>query len=111
VSVVETANLLNCLNIDLGDMKKSKLAELLTNVICSPMGLESLSLHYWRLVGKLALAKGLGMDFTSHSTVMRSLEEAEDWEKLELWMAIVWRSVLSSRSVEGVEQVTLKLLL
>ena len=110
VSVVGTVNLLNRLNVDVGDVDKSKLAELLTDVICSPTGLESLSPHYWHLVDKMALAEGLGMDFTSCSAVMILLEEAEDWEKLELWMAIIWRSVLSSRSVEEIEQVTLKLL-
>ena len=110
VSAAETANLLNRLNVDVGDVEGSKLEELLTDVICSPMGLEGLSPHYWHLVDKLALTEGLGMDFTSCSRVMISLEEVEDWEKLELWMAIVWRSVLSSRSVKDVEQVTLKLL-
>ena len=103
MSVVETANLLDRLNVDVGGMGKSKSTELLTDAICSP-------LHYWHLMDKMALAKGLGVDFTSRSTVMRSLKEAEDWEKLEVWMAIVWRCVLSSRSVEDVERVTLKLL-
>jgi len=48
--------------------------------------------------------------------VMRSLEEAEDWEKLGVWMVVIWLLLLYSvmpifESMEDVEQVTLKLLL
>jgi len=112
VSVLETALLLNRLKVDAaGDMEESRLGEMLTDVICSPMGLESLSPHYWRLVDKMLLAEGLGIAPTTRSTVTKSLEGAEDWEKLELWMVIVWRSVLSSQAMEDIEQVTLELLL
>ena len=45
--------------------------------------------------------------------VMKSLEEAEDWEKLEVWLEAVWRSLTSGmptpKLMEGVKQVTLKL--
>ena len=44
--------------------------------------------------------------------VMGSLEEAEDWEKLETWMEIVWRcrqtESTKDESMEDVERVTLK---
>jgi len=48
--------------------------------------------------------------------VMRSLEEAEDWGRLEVWMMVIWQSLpppsmVSSSSVGEIEQVTLKLLL
>ena len=41
--------------------------------------------------------------------VMRSLEEAGDWEKLEIWVAIGWRSP-RAESMGEVGRVTLKLL-
>lgn len=117
VSESEIVHLLNCLNVDLDDMEKEDgWLWLLVDVICSPAGLESLSPHYWHLLDKLVLARP-HTDFTSRymdpiscSMVTRSLEEAEDWEKLEVWMLIVWQSAQWFESMEGVEQVTLKLL-
>ena len=54
VSGFETVNLLNCLDVDMDDMEyESTWAHLLAEVICSPTGLEGLSSHYWRLLGKL----------------------------------------------------------
>lgn len=46
--------------------------------------------------------------------VARSLEEVEDWEKLEVWLAAVWEFLLASyisvpELMEGIEPVTLKL--
>ena len=48
--------------------------------------------------------------------VMRSLEKMEDWEKLEIWMVVVWlflpwSGILIPELMEGIEQVTLKSLL
>ena len=61
---------------------------LLIGAIRSLTGFESLSPHYWRLLGKLtALIKSSPLHDVE---VMRSLEEAEDCEKLEAWMAAVW---------------------
>ena len=118
VSALETIHLLNHLNIDMGEVEKEGAwARLLVGVICLPMGLESLSSHYWCLLDKLALARH-HMDFVSHhmdstscSMVTRSLEKTEDWEKLEVWIPIVWRSAQWFEATEEVEQVTLKLLL
>ena len=46
--------------------------------------------------------------------VMGSLEKAEDWEKLGVWMVIIW-SLLPNRpkseSMKGIEEVTFKSLL
>ena len=45
---------------------------------------------------------------------MRSFEEAEDWEKLEVWIVVVWQSLPESTpapTMEDVERVTRKLLL
>jgi len=48
--------------------------------------------------------------------VMRLLERGEDWEKLVVWLVVVWSfipdfTMPESESIEGIEQVTLKLLL
>jgi len=42
---------------------------------------------------------------------MRSLGDAEDWEKLEVWMLFVWRSTTPGPEVqlEDIGQMTLKL--
>jgi hypothetical protein len=104
--------LLNRLDVDVDDVvEKYEWERLLVDVIYSPAGAESLSFHYWRLLDKLVLPGTLGVDFGSRSVgVARSLEEAEDWEKLEAWMAVAWRSLLWPWSKEDAVQVTLKLL-
>jgi hypothetical protein len=116
VSGLETVHLLNCLDIGFDDMEeKDKWVELLVGVICLPAGLESLSPHYWCLLDKLALSTDFfsipGLQIVE---VMRSLKEAEDWGKLEVWMTVVWQSLPKSTPVptmEDVKQVTLNLLL
>jgi hypothetical protein len=83
----------------------------LVGVIRSPTGFESLSSHYWRLLGKLA-STTIFRGFTLRDMeVMRSLEEAEDWEKLEVWMVVVWMflPIQTPETMEDIEQVTLKL--
>jgi len=140
VSAPEIVRLLNRLEADVDELLvKNNWVDLLTGLICYSTGFESLSSHYWRLLDKL-------MPTTSHpryfrmfpgrfplrdAEVMWSLEEAEDWGKLEVWMEIVWRSLepFSGSSnwmrdmqtseamedmptpelMEGIEQVTLKL--
>ena len=118
VSGLETVRLLNCLNVDTDDMKDEyEWVQLLVDVIRSPAGLKNLSSHYWRLLDKLALAKNLGVTFGSlEAAVMRLLKDAEDWDKLELWMVVVWLSLkspggLMSEPMRDIEQVTLELLL
>ena len=79
------------------------------------MGFESLASHYWCLLGKLTLTtRYFGDPSLRNMEVMRSLEEAEEWEKLEVWMVVVWKSlrpsdILMSKSMEGIERVTLTL--
>ena len=115
VSGLETIRLLNHLNLDTDDMvDKLGWVWWFAGVICSPAGLESLSPHYWCLLDKLSLCanhhRTLGL---WGAEVMRSLEEAEDWEKLEVWMAVVWQSLDYDELVSttgDVERVTLELL-
>ena len=115
-SVLDTVHLLNCLNVDVGDMvKEGRWAQLLISVVCLTAGLESLSSHYWCLLDKLDWYHMEGasqnMDPESRGTVTQSLEEAKDWEKLEIWMGIIWRSMKKDDPVEDIEQVTLRLFL
>ena len=114
-SVSGTIHLLDHLDVDVDDMvEKDEWVRLLLEVICFLAEPESLSSHYWHLLDKLRLPIALKTGFRFglyRVSVTSSLEEAEDWEKLETWMAIVWSSLLvSSGPAEEFEQVTLKLL-
>jgi hypothetical protein len=111
-----TVRLLNRLNVDVDDvMEKDVWVEALIGAICLPAGVESLSSHSWRLLDKLESGKKHRWTPGSRNVeVMRSLEEAEDWEKLEVWMVVVWLSLSGGEpmsTVKNIEQVTLKLLL
>lgn len=115
-SASEMVHLLHRLDADVEDVEdKYEWLRLLVGVIRSPMGSGSLSSHYWHLLGKLTLATGHTGDFALRDMeVMRSLDEAEDWEKLEIWMTAIWRSLPFSgmatpELMEDIEQVTLKL--
>ena len=114
---LETVHLLNRLGIDADDIaEQHKWARVLVDVIRSPAGLNSLSSHYWHLLGRLALTTRIRWDFSLRNVeVMRLLEEAGDWDKLEVWMVVVWLSVpelfggTPRASVEDIERVALKL--
>lgn len=111
--------LLNYLEVDVEDVEdevdKLYWVSLLAGVLRSPMGRERLSSHYWLFLGKLISmgarlpqrSPGLDID------IMRSLEDTEDWEKLEAWLLTVWGSWYAGDAVpiEDIERVTLKLFL
>lgn len=130
VSALETVRLLNRLEVGVDDVdveERVNWVKLLVGVIRSPSGFENLSSHNWRLLGELVLiartseshlVRGLvptAKSFDSHSgrdtEVMRSLEKAEDWEKLGVWMVVVWvfPPALAAETMPVVRQVTLKL--
>ena len=110
----ETVRLLNCLGADLDGLRERTRAYLLSHVMCGPGGL-GLSLHYWRLVDRVADGETyLGID-SSDWDIMRALREVEEWEKLELWMSAMWKQLLlcsepESAIAEDIRQVTLELL-
>ena len=110
---MSTIRLLHRLNADVDDVGEAvDWVEVLVWVIRSPMGFESLSSHYWRLLGKLTSpTRYAGLITLRDMEVMRSLEETEDWEKLEVWMAVVWRFFYWSapQLIDSIEQVTEKL--
>ena len=95
------------------------------SIIRSPAGLRGLSLDYWRLLGDLLtdlpvnfFAPDVEGFLTLDVEVTESLarDGAEEWEKLEVWMGVIWRSILplemlTPRVMQDIEQVTLKLLL
>ena len=115
---LETARLLNRLKVNVDDMvDKQKWRRLLISTIRSTTGQESLSSHHWHSLDKLISELGLYEDFVFRDVeVMEFLEEAEDWERLEVWMSILWKSLgifdrPTSESMQKIEQTNLKLLL
>ena len=99
-SVLDIVSLLDRLDAGMDDMVaegKVNWARLLAEVIRSPTGFTKLSPHYWHLLGQLIATEPYTGVFASHDMeVMGLLEEAVDWEKLEVWMAIVWIHLPSS---------------
>jgi hypothetical protein len=112
-SELEIVRLLDRLAVDVGDIvEKYPWVQLLVGVIRLSAGPESLSSHYWRLLGKLVQAEGYAVRLAPRDVeVMRLLEGAGDWERLEDWTVVVWLSEPQYNSMEDVKQVTLKLLL
>ena len=121
MSAPETIRLLNHLEAGVGDVRgrreQLRWVYLLIEVIRSPTGFESLSSHNWHLLGGLMriVKPSLRLSFPvlRDIEVARSLEEAEDWEKLEVWLAAIWgslmiSSVLIPELMEGIEPMTLK---
>ena len=114
---LELVLLLNHLKVDVDDVDDmvSKLywVTLLTGILRSLVGREHLSSHYWLLLGNLVSmgarvppsSPGLDME------IMRSLEDTEDWEKLEMWLLTVWGSWYTGGTVpmQDVERATLTL--
>jgi len=113
VSGLDTVRWLNRLNIGADDaVCEIRWIWLLIEVIRSTAGLESLSSHYWHSLDKLLVVERYFLDLELRDAeVMRSLEKAEEWEKLTVWMVAVWSGSPTSKSLEGFEEVTLELLL
>ena len=114
----EVVRLLNRLDLDPGVRGSYRLLWVLLGAIRSTTG-RDLAPHWWRFVGEMVWALGYyseaGFEIRDMG-VMRSLKQVEDWEKLEVWMVIVWRSLsawpeLAPELVEDIGGVTLKVLL
>jgi len=68
-------------------------AGLLLDIIQSSEGIQKLSLPYWELLVELAVSYSWALeDHTYIPHTMISLKEAEEWDKLECWMGIIWTS-------------------
>lgn len=109
--------LLNHLEVNVEDMDdtvgKLYWVSLLAGVLGSQEGQDRLSCHYWRLLGNLISmgarlpqrVPGSDMDIT------KSLEDTEEWEKLEMWLLTMWGSWYTRDAIpmQDVERTTLKL--
>jgi len=88
--------LLNDLQVCVEDAGgNGELTNLLLDTIQSSEGVQHLSTSYWELLVELVVfwswaLEGNTYTFTYHSSTMASLEEAEEWDKLECWMGVVW---------------------
>jgi hypothetical protein len=95
VAELEFVCLLNNLKVSVGEAGDAGQAwmQLLIYVLLTPTGQERLSSHYWLLLGNLvSVVRGTGVLVDGRTEAMKSLEEAQDWEKLETWMLVVWKS-------------------
>jgi hypothetical protein len=99
---LEFVCLLNNLKVSVGEVGDAGWVwmNLVIHVLLTPMGQGRLSSHYWLLLGNLISAfPGTRSADDRQTEVMKSLEAAQDWEKLETWMLVVWWSMYRSNSV------------
>ena len=110
-SGLETVRLLNRLDADMDGLEGDDRVSGLTHVMCGPGGL-ALSPRYWRLLDRVVGGKTYLSLESSDWDIMRALREAEDWEKLEVWMGFMWKLLrwYSAPKLEETQQVTLELL-
>lgn len=94
LSGLNTVKLLNHLEVEMGDMVNNEKTwmDLLIFTIRSTFEQQILSPHYWHVLDKLALGKWYFPKFSPHDIdVMNSLETAENWENLTVWMTVIWQ--------------------
>ena len=85
--------LLNHLHVTIEDMDdQSKWAKLLLEIIRTPDGAQRLSQPYWELLVEVAILSPQSLrDGSAYDPqIMEFLVQAQEWRKLECWMAIVW---------------------
>jgi hypothetical protein len=93
VGMERFVGLLNHLHVAVEDMdEKGNWAELLSDIIQSPKGIQHLSYWYWESLVELAVLgpRWLTVYPTRSLEVIASLTEAQEWSKLECWMRIFW---------------------
>ena len=90
--VEEFVRLLNSLHVSFWDMEDNvKWARLLLDIIKSSDGIQHLSQMYWELLVELAVLESWQLtDYTYSPYIMELLQDAEEWDKLECWIGIVW---------------------
>jgi len=68
--------------------------QLLPAAIRSPRGLRCLPYEYWELLAELSISspKLLWDTGLYDQHVMKSLEEAGEWDRLQCWFCVVWAS-------------------
>jgi hypothetical protein len=84
--------LLNRLHIGVEDIDCPPIwVPIFLDAIQSPEGTRSLSIQSWRLLADLTVShSGWSGGSVYGPQVMTSLLEAQEWEKLECWMGVVW---------------------
>ena len=96
---------------------KALWGKLLVIVTRSSPGSQDLPWNHWLLLDGLLTAIDVDVILEPLDVgVMKSLAAAEDWDGLEVWAVVVWKSIpawreLSHTCMKNVEQATLKLLL
>lgn len=103
--------LLNRLEVEAHEIEwGSRWTRFLLSVFRSSLGRQCLSSHYWQRIVPMSMRPGL-FDLCllpSDLEAMRSFEELGDWEKLEVWIGLMWILELPEGgiNVEEVGQVT-----
>ena len=85
--------LLEYLHVTVEDMDdRSKWAKLLLGIIRTPEGAQRLSQPYWELLVEVAISfpRPLDDEPAYNPQITTFLTEAQEWRKLECWMATVW---------------------
>jgi len=92
VAVGEFVRLLNDVCVGVEDMdSKDRWGRLLMDTIQSSEGIQYLSYPYWKLLVEFAVSEPqMLVDSTYNPSVITSLEDAKEWDKLECWMGVVW---------------------
>ena len=88
---VELLNHLRAGVKDIDDRFRLKWISLLLDTIRSPKGAQCLPDQYWELLVQLTILESEGAKHATYSPqVTAFLLEAQEWVKLEYWVAIVW---------------------
>ena len=84
-------NFLDDLQVNIDVVDKKGWAELLLDIVQSNEGIQYLSYPYWELLVEPTVSYWFSPERSTYSpkTVM-SLKEAEEWNKLECWIGVVW---------------------
>ena len=93
VGVERFVELLNHLCVTVEDMdSQSKWGKLLLDTLQASEGARCLFHWYWELLVELAIlwSRSLQDKFAYSPQIVTFLVEAQEWSKLECWMAIVW---------------------
>ena len=101
--VQKLVELLDHLHVAVEEMDNTyKWASLLLDVIRSPEGTQSLSHWYWELLVELAVLNYWGLNFGGTDTlkIVKSLIDAQEWDKLECWIGTVWMNSESAGITE-----------
>lgn len=91
--IEKLVHLLTSLEIEVHVMEwRSRWTLFLWSVLRSLPGQEHMSSHYWKRIVPMAIQPGLfSLELKpSDLETMRSFEEAGDWERLEVWIGMMW---------------------